>query len=207
MLHELVWHCNFSVWACVNLSLFTLNLCGIVSPVRKHPRLLLSSGTSQMETFSPPNLTKPTQMGTISPPSLPSLHSPQNLKAPHLVPPPSNHHQPTSVTPTFPIWHQLWLCWIILSEGFFARRLFLNKSNHLAKWNRVLSAMMNNTELNDDDVELILILVIVSMWYWWHWSRPWYSYFWLWPTWLKLWWSEWRSLWREWWLRWIDRWD
>ena len=102
-------------------------------------------------------------MGTISPPSQPRLHSPQNLKAPHLVPPPSNHHQPTSVTPTFPIWHQLWLCWIILSEGFYTRRLFLKKSNHLAKWNWVLSAMMNNTELNDDDVELILILVIVSM--------------------------------------------
>ena len=52
--HYNFWNCNFSVWTCVKLSLFTVNLCWIVSPVRKHPRLLLSSGTSQMETFSPP---------------------------------------------------------------------------------------------------------------------------------------------------------
>ena len=142
MLHELVWHCNFSVWSYVKLSLFPVNLCGIVSPVRKHPRLLLSSGTSQMETFSPPNLTKPTQMGTISPTSQPRLHSPQNLKAPHLVPPPSNHHQPTSVTPTFPIWHQLWLCWIILS-GVLRWKAVSKEKQSLGK---MKSSLISNDE-------------------------------------------------------------
>ena len=75
-------------------------------------------------------------------PSQPRLHSPQNLKAPHLVPPPSNHHQPTSVTPTFPICHQLWLCWIILS-GVLRLKAVSKEKQSLGK---MRSSLISNDE-------------------------------------------------------------